>query len=211
MSNTFSGILLLIIGPSGVGKGTVISMLRKQHPDWQFAISATTRPPRPGEQDGETYHFLSTEAFEEKKAKEEFLEWAVVHKDYQYGTLQSEILPYLAAGKTVLREVDIQGFLSIREKIPTENVLSFFFLPPPEEILRKRILERAPISEEVLDKRMESLKKEVEGAVLCDIEVQTQDGVLDYPMGVIQSALEEKKKKLKQVCNPPLIRGARGV
>jgi hypothetical protein len=83
MSNFFRGTLALVVGPSGVGKGTTVSLLKKRHPEWIFPVSATTRPPRPKEKEGETYHFFSPETFDKKITDGEFLEWAWVHKKTQ--------------------------------------------------------------------------------------------------------------------------------
>jgi len=189
MSNTFSGLFLLIVGPSGVGKGTTISLLKKRHPTWYFPISATTRRARPHERDGETYHFLSMDAFDEKIRRGEFLEWAWVHGKHKYGVLRSEVFPPLKQGKLVVREVDIQGFLEIQKHIPKKNLLSFFLLPPPWKVLEKRIRSRAPISESELQKRKESMEKEVQKAKACDVHIQTEDGNIDLPAQEIENYL----------------------
>lgn len=176
MSSNFSGVFILIIGPSGVGKGTVINILRERHPEWIFPISATTRAPRPGETAGKTYHFLTGEEFKKRKKNGEFLESAWVHGKNQYGVLKSEVIPFLEQGKVILREVDVQGFLEIRKVIPAHHLLSLFLLPPSWELLSKRIRSRAPITEEELQRRFESMKKEMEIAPECDFEIQTEDG-----------------------------------
>lgn len=169
---------ILIIGPSGVGKGTMLRMLRERHPEIFFPVSATTRGPRPGEKEGETYYFLSNEAFLQKMNAGEFLEYAHVHGGNSYGTLKAPILKALEEGKTVVREVDYQGFLSIKQIIPNQ-ITSIFILPPSLDILKKRIRGRAPISNAELDARMESLKKEIAIAKECDIQLETIDGDLE--------------------------------
>ena len=195
MSNTFSGFFLLLVGPSGVGKGTTIDILKKRHSDWIFPVSATTRAPRPGEYDGATYHFFSREAFQQKIDRGDFVEWACVHGDHFYGTLKSEIFPALEAGKIVLREVDFQGFLSIRKTVPSENLLSFFLLPPPREVLIRRIRERAPISDAELESRLQSMEKELLAAPECDIRIQTTDGDPELPVREIEKRVENIFKK----------------
>lgn len=192
MSNTFSGILILVVGPSGVGKGTTISLLKERHPEWVFPVSATTRSPRPGEKEGETYHFFSAEEFEQKIENNEFIEWAWVHGKQKYGMLKSEIFPPLQEGKIVLREVDIQGFFDARKIVPSDSLVSFFLLPPSKETLIKRIQSRAPISENELKNRLKSMKREMEYASECDYEVQTVDGKPLLPVEYI-----EKKTKCR--------------
>jgi len=195
MSNTFSGLFLLVVGPSGVGKGTAISLLKERHPEWIFPVSATTRTPRPGEADGATYHFFSQEEFQQKIIQGDFVEWACVHGEHFYGTLKSEIFPALEAGKIVLREVDFQGFLSIRETVPHKNLITFFLLPPPREVLIQRIRERAPISDAELESRLKSMEKELLAAPECDFCIQTTDGDPDLPVREIEKMVESFFKK----------------
>lgn len=192
MSSIFSGLLLLIVGPSGVGKGTAISLLKERHKNWIFPVSATTRPPRPNEKDGETYHFLTMEDFNKKIEDGAFLEWAWVHGKQKYGMLKSEVFEPLRNGKIVLREVDIQGFFELKKQISSKNLLSFFLLPPPWEVLEKRIQDRAPISAEELAKRKESMKKEMKGAEECDYQIQTFDEQIYRPVKYIENILHQK-------------------
>lgn len=186
MSSLFSGKLLLLIGPSGVGKGTTINLLKKRHLDWIFPLSATTRPKRPQEKEGETYHFFSQEEFLQKREAGDFIEWACVHENNFYGTLKSEIIPFLKQGKTVLREVDIQGFESIRKIIPAENLFSFFLLPPELEVLSRRIRSRAPISEDELQKRLKSISREISLGKDCDVHIESREGNIEYAANEIE-------------------------
>lgn len=192
MSRNLSGLFLLVVGPSGVGKGTAVSMLKERHPHWVFPVSATTRSPRPGEKDGETYHFLSPQDFDTKIENDEFLEWAWVHEKHKYGVLKSEVFAPLENGEVILREVDIQGFLSLRDQIPRENFLSFFLFPPSFEVLKQRIIERAPISAEELQDRFESMERELEQGKECDVHIYTVDGDVDLPVRKIETVLTEK-------------------
>ena len=109
----YPGKLILIIGPSGVGKSVVLQALKERHPELHFPRSATTRPKREGEGD-DLYHFVSEEEFDRLIEENKVLEWAVVHGGARYGTLVDEIIPSVEEGKVVVREVDVQGFDSVR-------------------------------------------------------------------------------------------------
>lgn len=193
--SSISGTLLLLVGPSGVGKGTTITLLRQRHPDWVFPVSVTTRKPRPSEKNGEIYYFFSDEEFEREKNSGAFLEWACVHKTHYYGTLKSEILPHLQEGKIVFREVDAQGFCSITQHpdIPRENIIAIFLLPPPRKELVQRIRTRAPISDEELEQRLESIENEMKVADKCDYQVQTEEGKLQFPADEIDRIVQKTR------------------
>jgi|SRR6185295_6146908 len=190
-----SGKLFLIIGPSGVGKGTIISLLRKKYGEkFFFPVSATTRPPRPGEREGETYHFLTEKDFQEKIANGEFLEWARVHKEYFYGTLKAPILFTLQAGKNVLRELDIQGFETIRAhpELPQKQVISLFLLPPSLEILTERIRRRAPLTSQELEERVQSMQKELAKSELCTYRIATIDRNIPETFALVEEVLHRE-------------------
>lgn len=184
------GILVLIMGPSGVGKGTIIGQIKQRHPDYVFPLSATTRPMRRGEKNGDVYHFWSKERFEEGIANDEFLEWAIVHKDYRYGTLKQPILEALEQGKVVIREIDVQGFFSIREKMDKNQFISVFISPPSFDTLRKHILKRGKMEQETLMKRFESAEKELQVAKECDYDVVNEEGN-------VAKAVEEVERIIK--------------
>ncbi len=169
----------MILGPSGSGKGTVITHLRKRFPDAVFPLSCTTRPPRPGEKDGEVYHFLTDAEFKEKIAAGEFLEWAVVHHDYRYGTLKKPITEALAQAKLVVREVDMQGVQSILKILPKEQVFSIFITAPSWENLKHRILGRSALPQEELLQREKSFSKEMEFSKQCDYVVMSEEGKIE--------------------------------
>jgi len=188
------GKFFAILGPSGVGKGTLISIIKKKFPNFIFPISVTTRAPRKNEKNGENYYFFSEKKFLQYLQKDKFLEFAQVHQKYFYGTLKSEILPHLSAGKNVIREVDVQGFEQISKKISAGNLVSVFLLPPNNnsEILKKRILARAKISPQELENRLKSLEKEMPVAEKCDFKIKTVDGNKKF-------AFEEFKKILQRL------------
>lgn len=186
------GILVLIMGPSGVGKGTIIREIKKRHPDYIFPLSATTRPMRPGEKDGEVYRFWSKERFEEGIENDEFLEWAIVHQDYRYGTLKEPIMQALEEGKVVIREIDVQGFFSIREKLDSSQFISVFISPPSFDTLRKHIEMRGKMEQEVLLKRFESAEKEMTVAKECDYEIVNVEGDVMKAVEELEGIIEER-------------------
>lgn len=169
----------MILGPSGSGKGTCINYLHEKFPDAVFPLSCTTRPARTCERDGDVYHFLSAPDFEKKRERGEFLEWAIVHHNYIYGTLKQPILNALSQGKIVIREVDMQGVRSIRQIIPREQVVSIFITAPSWENLKKRILKRSKIPDDELREREKSFEREIKFSRECDFVVMSEEGRID--------------------------------
>lgn len=174
------GKIFFISGPSGAGKGTLITELKKRHPEFVFPPSCTTRNPRPGEKEGETYFFISLEEFEQKIKEGAFLEYACVHSNNFYGTLKDALLNPLKEGKTVIREFDVQGFEQARETLPREAFTSIFLKPAEGvESLIDRIRARAPISDEDVKKRVSSMKKELEKSDIYDHVIVSRFGEID--------------------------------
>lgn len=172
MEDKLPGKLFLIVGPSGVGKGTVITHLKERRPEFDYPISATTRDPRPNEKDSVVYHFVEKEKFEKMIEEGELLEYAIVHNKEYYGTLKKPILEALKEGHTVIREVDMQGCESIQEVLPRENVVSIFLTVPDRQDLIDRILKRGKLPEEEIKRRMESAEKEfAKGGEVCNYQV----------------------------------------
>lgn len=190
-----AGKLVLIIGPSGVGKSVILQELRKRHPELVFPRSATTRPRREGE-GSDLYRFLSEQEFDDLLSRDEVIEWATVHGGARYGTLKEEILPAIEAGKTVVREVDVQGFESIRSNPlfsgskPRYRLVSIFILPESKEQLVERIKNRAPISDEELGRRIRSMDIELAKAVLCTAQVVNREGRLGETLREVERSLE---------------------
>jgi guanylate kinase len=148
----------VITGPSGVGKGTLIRSLLERHSDLELSVSATTRPPRPGERDGVEYHFLSPEEFERRVAAGEFVE----HADYaghRYGTLRSELERRAAAGRAVVLEIEVQGARQVRAALP--EAIQIFIAPPSLESLRLRLIGRGTDDERVMEERMRVAEQEL--------------------------------------------------
>jgi len=184
-----SGKLILILGSSGSGKGTALKYLRENYPDFVFPVSCTTRSPRPGEKDGEVYHFINKDEFKKRIEEGDFLEWAVVHGDNYYGTLKDEILEPLKEGKIVVREVDVQGLRSIRELVPEDQLVSLFMTIVDWETLKNRILKRAKVSDEELEARHQSYLKEKEWEKECDIVVESIEGEIDLTNEAVEEAI----------------------
>ncbi len=173
-----AGKLFLILGPSGSGKGVTIQCLREKFKNAFFPVSCTTRPKRPGEKEGEVYHFLSKAEFEKRLKAGEFLEWAIVHNDNYYGTLKKPILDTLSQGSMVIREVDMQGVQSIRNLLPREQVCAIFITTASWEILRDRIMRRNNEPQDELERRHQSYLKEMEFSKQCDYVVESMEGKL---------------------------------
>ncbi len=152
------GLLIVISAPSGAGKRTVIERLRAQEPRLAHTVSATTRPPRTGEADGQDYYFLSRADFEAKVAAGQFAEWAEVHNNL-YGTLTSELDRCLAADGEVLLEVDVQGMRNLRGL--GYDLVSIFVMPPSMEELERRLRARGTDSNDVIAVRLANAEGEV--------------------------------------------------
>ena len=153
------GRLVVLAGPTAVGKGTVSTYIRENFPDVHLSVSATTRAPRPGEVEGVNYFFVSDEQFDELEASGKMLETATVHNAYRYGTPRGPIDQALASGRSVLLEIDIQGARSVKAAMP-EAVL-VFLLPPTWEELVRRLIGRGTEDAEEQARRLETAKVEL--------------------------------------------------
>ena len=153
--------VIIFSAPSGSGKTTIISRLLKIFPNFEFSISATSRQPRAGEQNGKDYYFLSTEDFKTKVANNEFVEWEEVYEGTCYGTLKSEIERIWAKGNIVLFDVDVLGGINLK-KIFANTALSIFVQPPSIEVLEQRLRNRGTETDESLKKRVGRAKMELE-------------------------------------------------
>ena len=177
------GLLILISGPSGTGKGTVCDLLRQKHPEISYSISATTRQPRPGEQDGVNYYFYTKEKFREMIDQGQLLEWAEVYGNF-YGTPKQKVLDRLDVGEDILLEIDTQGALNVMKVMP--EGLFIFLLPPSLEELAARLKGRGTETEESLHRRL--------GAAVDEIKLATK-----YRYVVVNDKVEDAEETIANI------------
>ena len=180
MKMKHKGILIVVSGFSGVGKGTLMKQLVHSYDNYALSVSMTTRQPRPGESDGKEYFFVSREVFEKTIAENGLIEYANYCGNY-YGTPKEYVEKQLEKGKDVILEIEIQGALKVREQFPTALLL--FVMPPSAQELKKRLEGRGTETEEVIDKRLKRATEEAEG-------------IENYDFIVINDKLEECVKEM---------------
>ncbi|MEU1204369.1 guanylate kinase [Nocardia sp. NPDC005825] len=170
VEHTRKGRLVVLVGPSAVGKSTVVRCVRERLPELVFSVSATTRAPRPGEVDGQDYHFVTREKFDAMIDGGEMLEWADIHGGLQRsGTPAAPVREALASGHHVLIEVDLEGARSIRESMP-EGLL-VFLAPPSWDELVSRLTSRGTESPEVIERRLQTARTELAARDEFDIVI----------------------------------------
>jgi guanylate kinase len=163
----------VLAGPTAVGKGTVAAHISEHHPEIHLSVSATTRPPRPSEVDGEHYYFVDDEEFDRLVAEDELLEHATVHNAYRYGTPRRPIEEALAAGRTVLLEIDLQGARQVRAAEPSATMV--FLLPPSWDELVLRLVGRGTEDDEERARRLRTAKSELAAQNEFDYRVVNDD------------------------------------
>lgn len=162
------GVLFVVTGPSGVGKSTLIRRAMATIPGLGFSVSATTRPPRPGEVEGVDYHFLSPDRFQALVREQAFLEHATVY-DRSYGTLRGPIEQALAEGRSILLDIDVKGAEQVRQRMPDATYI--FVLPPDVATLERRLRGRATDGEDVIARRMGQVGEQLRGCPSFDYVV----------------------------------------
>ena len=178
-----SGALLVIAGPSGSGKSTLITSLMQAFPRLSFAVSCTTRRPRPGEQDGRDYFFLAADQFRDRAAAGDFIEWEELHGNC-YGTLRSELARLWADNRLPLLDVDVKGALSVKRLEP--KALLVFIAPPSLQVLEQRLRARGTESDEQVRIRLARVREEMDRAE-------------EFDHCIINDAVERAAEELKNV------------
>lgn len=188
------GLLIVLSGPSGVGKGTVCAALRPRIENLVYSISATTRAPRPGEKDGVNYFFKSKEEFRSMIEKDELLEWAEYVGNY-YGTPAQFVKDTINSGKDIILEIEVQGALKVKEKFP-EGVF-IFLIPPSLGELENRIVNRGTETEETIQNRMSVAREELNMMMKYDYVVVNDE--IDLACSRIQSIITAEHCKRERV------------
>lgn len=169
---TQPGRLIVLSGPSGVGKDTVLNELRRLDPSLRYSVSYTTREPRPGELDGVAYSFVDEDTFNAMAERGEFLEWAEVH-GHRYGTSEERVKEALDRGEDIVLKIDVQGAAWIRPRV--DGAIFIFLLPPSEEELRRRLVERDTEDEASVELRVANAVAELADGAAYDHRVVNDD------------------------------------
>ena len=192
------GILLIISGPSGVGKGTVCRHLMTIKEAVKLSVSTTTRSPRPGEKEGIEYNFTTPARFKEMISEGAFLEWAVVHGHY-YGTTLSTVRNHLDRGEDLILEIDVQGASQVREKSP--DSVSIFLAPPSLKALEKRITGRGTETAEKINRRLTTARREMDAYHFYNYVVVND--TVDHAAALIGAIIDAEKCKVSRGARPP--------
>ncbi len=189
MSQSKKGLLLVISGPAGVGKGTINAALLERHADIRMSVSATTRAPRPGEIDGLHYFFKTEEEFERMIDEEAFLEYTRVFNMNYYGTPKSFVLDELASGCSVILEIDVEGGMNVKRAFP--DAVLVFIAPPSMSELKERLIGRHTETPEQIDRRFATAFREIERARSYDYIV-TND-IIDVAVSRVENILQAER------------------
>ncbi len=185
-------LLVVLSGPSGVGKDAVLERMKRLGSPYHFAVTATTRPMRDGEREGEPYHFVARAEFERMIANSELLEWAEVYGNL-YGVPRAQVERALSEGRDVLVKVDVQGAKTIRSLIP--DALLVFLAPPSLDELARRLTSRGTEAEESLRRRLREAEAEMEAASLFDHVVVNRRGKLDDTVRQIKALTADERRR----------------
>ena len=190
MKEERKSMLIVISGPSGVGKGTIFKRLLENDPSLTFSVSVTTREPRPGEEDGVDYFFITDEKYSELLEQDAFLEHANVH-DHRYGTLKSQIVEKIENGKNVVLDIDPQGARQVMAKWP--DCVSVFLLPPSYQALHDRLYGRNTETPEKIERRLSNARGEIDSADLYQYKVVNDD--LELAFAQVSAIITAEKQR----------------
>lgn len=189
------GILLVVSGPSGCGKGTVLGRLMEKDGNFVLSVSATTRAPRPGEVNGVNYHFITKEDFEGRIERGEMLEHAIFNDNY-YGTPKKEAEAVLDSGKNLILEIETKGAMQIKEKYP--DAVLVMLLPPDHKTQEARLRGRGTETEEVIKRRLATAVLEIDSIPRYDYVVINRDGEIDEAARAILDIVNAEKHAAKR-------------
>ena len=193
-SHSSKPLLIVLSGPSGVGKDAVFARMKKQGSSFHYAITATTRPRRVREKSGLDYYFLTLEEFQQMKDRGQLLEWAKVYGNY-YGVPKDEVIQGLSKGMDVLVKVDIQGAATIKKILP--HAIFIFLLPPSREDLERRLKQRRSESSADLALRLEMAKEEIKSLPLFDYMITSHQDKIDEVISQINAIVAAEKCRVK--------------
>lgn len=188
-----SGFPIILSAPSGAGKTSLCRKVVEKCPEIIYSISMTSRPPRSNEKDGQDYHFVSVAEFERMLHGGELAEWAMVHDNY-YGTPHKELTGYLAKGRDVIMDIDTVGARSVKKIYP--QAVSIFVIPPSIEVLKQRLKSRATDSQEVINKRLNKARLEMEQ--ICDFDYWLVNDDFGQAVDAVVSIINAERCRLSR-------------
>ena len=194
MNQSREGLLLVVSGPAGVGKGTLDKALLERHQDLKLSVSATTRAPRPGEIDGVHYFFKTEEEFKAMIERNEFLEYMHVFQTNYYGTPRSFVEEQLSRGIDVILEIDVQGAMKVKKAFP--NAVMIFIAPPSMAELKSRLIGRNTETLEQIEKRFATAEKEI--AMLPEYEYVVTNDVVEMAVNRMEAIITAEKCKVSR-------------
>lgn len=194
MNQSREGLLLVVSGPAGVGKGTLDKALLERHQDMKLSVSATTRAPRPGEIDGVHYFFKTEEEFKAMIERNEFLEYMHVFQTNYYGTPRSFVEEQLSRGIDVILEIDVQGAIKVKKAFP--NAVMIFIVPPSMAELKSRLIGRNTETLEQIEKRFATAEKEI--AMLPEYEYVVTNDVVEMAVNQMEAIITAEKCKVSR-------------